>query len=51
MKTKFEKAQEAKIRQQAYDALTPQARIQQLDEKFGKGQGAKKERAKLAKFM
>jgi len=38
---------EAKERQETYDALTVQQKIERLDAKFGVGQGAQKERAKL----
>lgn len=38
---------EAKARQEKYDGLLPAQRLEKLDMKFGAGQGAKKERAKL----
>jgi hypothetical protein len=38
---------EAKARQEIYDGLLPAQRLEKLDMKFGAGQGAKKERAKL----
>jgi hypothetical protein len=39
--------QEAKQRQEEYNALTPRQRLDKLDMKFGAGVGAKKEREKL----
>lgn len=42
-----ERRDEAKARQEASDALSPEQRLSALDEKLGKGQGAVKERAKL----
>lgn len=48
MQTKIEKQKAAKARQEACSKLTKEQRIQKLDEKFGVGLGAKKERAKLA---
>jgi hypothetical protein len=35
------KKNEALIRQEAYSKLTPNQKIQKLDQKFGKGVGAK----------
>jgi hypothetical protein len=43
-----ERQAEAKARQDITDGLTPQQRLERLDMKFGQGQGAKKERARLA---
>jgi len=43
------KQAEAKERQVDYNKLTIAERIAKLDKKFGKGLGAKKERAKLLK--
>ncbi len=49
--TRFPEAErrqkEAILRQEAYDQLTVVQKIQNLDERLGKGIGAKKERAKL----
>lgn len=42
-----QKRQEAEERQKYYDGLSVTEKIANLDKKFGKGQGAKKERAKL----
>lgn len=42
---------EAKERQAITDNLTPQQRLERLDMKFGVGQGAKEERARLAVAM
>jgi hypothetical protein len=42
-----QRREEAKVRQAESDTLTPEQRLARLDEKFGKGQGAVKERAKL----
>ncbi len=39
---------EAQVRQEKTNALTPQQRLENLDIKFGAGIGAKKERVKLA---
>ena len=47
MKEKTTKKEEAIIRQKDYDKLTINQKITKLDEKFGKGLGAKKERIKL----
>ncbi len=44
---KSTKREEAEERQAEHDKLTPQQKIDKLDRKFGKGIGAKKERAKL----
>lgn len=41
------RVKEAGERQAAYDALSTQEKIERLDQKFGKGVGAKKQRAKL----
>jgi hypothetical protein len=38
---------EAKTRQEAYDKLTPKAKLALLDKKLGKGVGAEKQRARL----
>lgn len=47
MQTKESKKVEAKARQEAYDKLSTQEKIQQLDNQFGVGIGAKKQRYKL----
>lgn len=47
MKPAAQKKTEAEARNAAHQALTPQQRLAKLDQAFGKGQGAKKERAKL----
>jgi hypothetical protein len=47
MKTKDQKREEAKVRQEKYDALTKEQKLESLDKAFGKGKGAAKERAKL----
>ena len=46
-----ERQSEAKARQAITDSLTPQQRLERLDMKFGQGQGAKEERARLAVAM
>ena len=51
MKSKKDKRKEAKARQEKYDKLTPQQRLDKLDRKLGKGVGAKKERARLLKLI
>lgn len=43
-----ERRLEAEERQARYDALTVKEKVAKLDDLFGKGVGAKKERAKLA---
>ena len=45
------KRQEAQVRQEAYDKLSPEQKLKLLDEKLGKDQGASKERAKLTKLL
>lgn len=47
MRSKSNKKEEAIIRQQEYNKLTIDQKRAKLDEKFGKGLGAKKERTKL----
>jgi len=47
MKTKSVRKEEAVERQVEHDKLTIQEKIAKLDNKFGKGVGAKKERAQL----
>jgi len=48
-RSRAERRADAEAREQARAELnlTPQQRLAALDDKFGKGQGAKKERAKL----
>lgn len=50
MKTKQEKRQEAVERQAEYDKLTIRQKIKRLDEQFGTGQGAEKQRLRLEKL-
>ena len=45
------KQEEADERQKAYKALTILEKIKKLDEKLGIGNGAKKQREKLAKML
>lgn len=47
----FTKREEAVERQSFYDTLTATQKIQRLNNLFGPGQGAKKERAKLARQL
>ena len=47
--TKTRRINEAKIRQEKFDVLTLPERVKKLDKMFGKGVGAVKERAKIAK--
>jgi len=42
------KREEAEERQADYKKLTPKQRLTRFDQKYGKGKGATKERAKLA---
>lgn len=51
MKKETDKLEEAITRQEEYNKLTTEQKIAKLDEKFGKGLGAKKERAKLLKKL
>ena len=39
---------EAKVRQADWDKLTPAKKLKILDQRLGKGEGAKRERARLA---
>lgn len=48
MKTKDQKREEARIRQEKYLGLSVQQRISRLDTILGKGLGARRERARLA---
>jgi hypothetical protein len=43
------KAEEAQERHVAWEMLTPQQQLKELDRRLGKGIGAKKQRARLAK--
>jgi len=45
------KREEAKERQNAWAVQTPQQQIKELDRRLGKGLGAKKQRAKIARQM
>lgn len=47
----FTKREEAEQRQSFYDSLTATQKIKRLNDLFGPGQGAKKERAKLARQL
>ena len=49
MKIKQQKREDAIKRNELWNKLTPQQKIQQLDQKFGIGIGAKKQRTKLQK--
>lgn len=49
MKRIEQKRKEAQERQEKYNNLSIKEKIAKLDKKFGKGIGAKKERAKLRK--
>lgn len=49
--TNEQKRESAKKRQAAYDALTPQQKLDRLDRAFGKDVGAKRERARVLKRM
>jgi Spy/CpxP family protein refolding chaperone len=45
---KERRREEARQRQEAYDKLTPEQKVAQLDKLFGQGKGAKRQRARLA---
>lgn len=45
------KREEAEERQEAWAGLTPKQQIQALNGRLGKGQGAKKQRARIAAKM
>lgn len=45
------KRENAEARQRQRDELTPEEQIKILDDRLGVGQGATKERARLAKLM
>ena len=48
MKSRSIRKEEAITRQKEYNKLTIEQKIARLDEKYGKGLGAKKERERLA---
>ena len=50
-RSRHERREEAKARQEERNQRTPQQQIQHLDKILGKGKGATKERARLAKMM
>jgi len=50
-KAKTFRQEQAQKRQDAYNKLTIEQKIDKLDFKFGKGVGAKKERARLQKRL
>tara|TARA_Y100000310_G_scaffold283563_1_gene305637 strand:- start:320 stop:496 length:177 start_codon:yes stop_codon:yes gene_type:complete len=41
----------AEVRKEISDKLSPEARLENLDRRFGKGQGAQRERTKLEKLI
>ena len=47
MNTKQIKETEAKVRNEAWAKLTPEQQLASLDERLGKGIGAKKQRARI----
>jgi len=47
MKSKQVKREEAKVRKEKYEALTPEEKVKKLDDKLGVGVGAAKERKRL----
>ena len=47
MNTKQIKETEAKVRNEAWAKLTPEQQLESLDNRLGKGVGAKKQRAKI----
>ena len=47
MNTKHIKETEAKVRNEAWAKLTPEQQLESLDNRLGKGVGAKKQRAKI----
>ena len=47
MNTKQIKETEAKVRNEAWAKLTPEQQLESLDNRLGKGIGAKKQRAKI----
>jgi hypothetical protein len=50
-RSRQERREEALTRQEERNQRTPKQQIQHLDKILGKGQGATKERARLAKMM
>jgi hypothetical protein len=50
-RTTQERRESANLRQEECNKRTPQQQIQHLDKVLGTGQGATKERARLAKMM
>lgn len=50
MKDKHTRQLEAKQRAEQRAARTPQQQLKRLDERFGKGRGAVRERARLTKL-
>lgn len=50
-KTQAVKQKEADERKEAYDKLSVKEKIARLDQKFGVGIGAKKQRERLAKLL
>jgi hypothetical protein len=46
-KTKEEKRKEAEFRQARWASMGPRQKLELLDERLGKGKGAKKQRRKL----
>jgi len=51
MRTKAEKRAEAVERNESWAELSPKQQLADLDRRLGKGEGAKKQRAKIAKRM
>lgn len=51
MKSPEQRRKEAQVRIEAVKALTPAQRLARLDERLGRGVGAKRERTKLAEAM
>ena len=49
MKSKSDKRKEAEARQKEHDKLSAKERMDKLDNKLGRGVGAKKEREKILK--
>ena len=50
-KTKLDKQNQAKERQEKYNKLSLEGKLNQLDRKFGVSVGAKKQRARLKKLL
>jgi len=50
-KSVTERRIDAEVRQEEWAKLTPQQQLAELDSRLGKGIGAKKQRAKLAKAI